>query len=142
MNIVVCYEGVLMARKDRPILQGFLLVHSLCQANRVSIITEATEERVNHQLKTEKLQGQIAKVVDSSVALEPIPLWQRQIELLRSEQAVDMVVTADPAVAHWCVVRGVNSLFYAHPGFNRPPQRPEIGNRSWDELLQELEHRT
>jgi hypothetical protein len=33
-------------------------------------------------------------------------------------------------------------LLFAHPGFGRPPQRPEQGSRTWEGLVQELEART
>jgi hypothetical protein len=143
MNGTVCvfYEGVLQTPRNQPILTGFLLVASLAQGNRVVLATSGSSERVDHQMRTEKLQDKIAEIVDSSLDLPPLPLWQRQIEVLRSRHPVTMVLTAEPFVAEWVLSKGMTSLFFAHPGFSRPAIRPVQGNRDWESLVQELEAR-
>lgn len=141
MNIIVMYEGVLRSSTDRPIMDGFLLVQSLAAANRVFIATSGPSEFVAHHLRTERLQDLITDIVDSTSDLPPLPLWQRQIEVLRHEQGATMVVAADPAVVEWAVSRRMVGVLFAHPGFSRPPLRPEQGSRSWESLLQEMEAR-
>jgi hypothetical protein len=141
VTTLIAYEGVLMNWKEQPIRDGFLLAHSLVTGNRLVIMTSGTRERVDHQLRTERLQEAVAEVIDNSVALEPLPLWQRQIELARSYWPVSMIITAQPEVAEYAVEQGVVSLFFAHPGFSHPAQRPEQGNRSWEQLTAELDQR-
>lgn len=141
MTALIYDTGVLWTRKDQPILQGFLLVQSLAQGNRVIVATSGKRERMDHQLRTERLQDLIADVVDESVALAGVPLWSRQLEVVRSRYPLDYIVTADPAIAQHSVAHGVASLFFAHPGFSRPAMRPDISNRSWNELVEEVESR-
>jgi len=141
MTILVFNEGVLQSSKGQPILDGFRLVQILANTQRVVLVTSGSKELVEHQLRTERLADDIADIIDKSVALEPLPLWARQIEVSRSRWAVSMVVTADPQVAKYTVERGVVTLFFSHPGFSIPAMRPETGNRSWEELVEELDHR-
>lgn len=141
MTILVFNEGVLQSSKNQPIIDGFRLVQMLAHTQRVVLVTSGPKELVEHQLKTERLLDDIADIIDKSVALEPLPLWARQIEVARSRWAVSMVVTADPQVAKYTVERGVVTLFFAHPGFSIPAQRPETGNRSWEQLTEELDRR-
>lgn len=141
MTILVSYEGVLMNHKEQPIRDGFLLVHSLAQGNRLVITTEGSKARVEHQLRTERLMDSVADVIDETVHLAPLPLWKRQIELARSYWTISTILTAKPEIAEYAVSHGVVSLFFAHPGFSQPPMRPEQGNRSWEELTAELDRR-
>jgi len=137
MTYLVQYEGVLM-HDETPIMQGFQLIQSLAMANRLVLMTSGTEERVQHQLRTERLQDQVAEVIDSSVGLPPLPLWQRQIEVARSRSPLTYLVTSQPHIAEYAVEHGLVSLFFAHPGFSRPARRPEQGNRDWESLVGEL----
>lgn len=139
---LVFYEGVLQNRRQQPILAGFQLVHALAMTGqRILVATSGTTERVEHQLRTERLQDRIADVIDNSVALEPHPLWRRQIEVARSRGPLEGILTDDPKIVEYAVEHGVLGLLFAHPGFARPAQRPEIGNRNWEDLVAELEAR-
>lgn len=141
MTILVHYEGVLQTHRDQPILDGFRLVQALGSGFRIVLMTNGTEARVDHQLRTEKLRDIVPEIIDKRVDLPPLPLWQRQVEVARSRYPISLVITADPKVAEWVVEHGVTSLFFAHPGFSRPAQRPDQSNRSWVELVDELENR-
>lgn len=141
MTVLLAYEGVLQSHKHQPILDGFLLAHSLAAGHRLVVLTSGSKERVEHQLRTERLMDQVAEIVDETAGLKPLPLWQRQIEKVRSEYAVSLVVSADPEVIQWVVEQGVIGLFFAHPGFSRPAQRPIQGTRNWDALVAEVEAR-
>lgn len=123
---------------ETPIMQGFQLIQSLAQMNRIILMTDGTEERVAHQLRTERLQDQIAEIIDRTVHLEPSPLWKRQIEVARSRAPVAYVITSQPHIAEYAVEHSLVSLFFAHPGYSRPAMRPEQGNRSWEDLTAEL----
>ena len=140
MTYLVQYEGVLY-NNDSPILQGFQLIQSLSGVNRIVLMTSGNRARVEHQLRTERLQDRIADIVDESVALPPLPLWRRQVEWARSQYPVAYVLTAQPEIAEYAVEHDMIGLFFAHPGFSRPAQRPEQGNRSWEELVAELQAR-
>lgn len=140
-TVLAFYEGVLMTDKDQPILDGFRLVGSLATTNRVVLVTSGSAVRVEHQLRTERIQDQIADIIDSATSLEPLPLWRRQIEVARARWPVSMVLTGEPKIAEYCVAHGLVSLFFAHPGFSKPAQRPEQGNRTWEELTDELARR-
>jgi hypothetical protein len=141
MTVLAFCEGVLFSSKDQPIIDGFRLVQGLALGSRVVLVTSGSAERVEHQLRTERLMDDVADIIDRTVALEPLPLWARQIEVARSRWAVAMILTADPQIAQYAVERGVVTLFFAHPGFSVPAQRPETGNRSWEQLTKELDRR-
>jgi hypothetical protein len=138
---LVFYEGVLQTSKDRPLLDGFLLVQALGQSYRLVVATSGTQERVEHQLRTERLQDLVTEVVDKTADLPPLPLWQRQIESVRSKYGIALMLSADPEMVAWSLERRVTSLLFAHPGYARPPYRPEQGSRSWERLVEELEVR-
>lgn len=140
MTYLVQYEGVLYTGST-PILQGFQLVQSLAMANRIVIMTSGSRARIEHQLRTERLQDQIADVIDETAHLPPLPLWRRQIEHARNQFPVAYIVTSDPAIAEFAVENGMVGLFFSHPGYSRPAQRPEQGNRSWESLVAELDAR-
>lgn len=141
MTCLVFYEGVLMSSQDRPILFGFQLVQSLAASHRIVVLTDGLADRVEHQMRTERLQDHVAEIIDQTVALEPIPLWQRQIEMARSRWAVSFILTSDPRIAEYAIQHGMVSLYFAHPGFSVPAMRPEVGNRNWEELIEELDKR-
>jgi hypothetical protein len=142
MTILVFYEGVLQVpAKDQPIIDGFRLVQSLADRNRIVLATAGSRERVEHQLRTERLSDYVADVIDSTVNLPPLDLWKRQIEVARSQWSVSWILTGDPKIAEYAVEHGIVCLFFAHPGFSAPPMRPEQGSRSWDELTAELDRR-
>jgi hypothetical protein len=141
MTILVSYEGVLMNHKDQPIMDGFLLVQSLAEKNRIVLATSGSRARVEHQLRTERMADQVAEVIDKTVHLDPLPLWERQIELARSYWTVGMIITADPLISEYAIEHGIVSLFFAHPGFSKPAQRPVQGNRTWEQLTEELDRR-
>ena len=141
MTVLVVNEGVLQSSKDQPILEGFRLVANLAMSNRIVLITSGSAERVEHQLRTERISDQIAEIIDHTVGLEPLPLWCRQIEVARSRWPVSMVLTADPQIARFVIERGIVSLFFAHPSFSQPAHRPEQGNRTGEELTHELDRR-
>lgn len=141
MTILVFNEGVLQSSKDQPILDGFRLVGALALSQRVVLVTSGPAERVEHQLRAERLKDDVADILDHTVALDPLPLWRRQIEVARARWPVSTVLTAQPEIATFAVDHGLVSLFFAHPGFSQPAQRPEQGNRTWEELTHELDRR-
>jgi hypothetical protein len=142
MTALVFYEGVLQSSKNQPIMDGFRLVQALVGGGmRLVIATSGTEARVEHQLRTERLMDWISEIIDKEAALEPLPLWARQIEVARSRYPVSMVITGDADIARFAVERGLVTLFFSHPGFSQPAQRPEQGNRSWEQLIDELDRR-
>ena len=140
-TILAFYEGLLANRHDEPILDGYRLIQNLGEFNRIVLATAATQERVEHQLQTERVFALISEVIDKSVDLPPMPLWERQIEVARSRSHVSRILTANPEVAQYAVEHGIVALFYAHPSFSQPAIRPQVGNRSWENLLVELEAR-
>ncbi len=141
MTILASYEGFLMNHKDQPIMEGFLLLRSLAERNRIVLMTSGSRARVEHQLRTERLLDDIADIIDDSVEMKPLHLWERQIEVARASWPVTTIITANPTVSEYAVEHGIVSLFFAHPGFSKPAQRPVQGNRTWEELTQELDRR-
>jgi hypothetical protein len=138
---LVFYEGVMQTPRNQPILEGFRLVQALAISNRIVVATSGKKERVERQLRTERIQDNIVDVLDAAADLPPLPLWQRQLEIVRSRGPVSLVLAADPTIVQWAVEVGVVALLFAHPGHSGPPIRPVQGNRSWEELLEELEAR-
>lgn len=141
-TILAFYEGVLEShKKGRPIMDGQMLLHSLAEGNRLVVATSGGEDRVFHQLKIARLDNKVVEIIDKRVALNPMPLWQRQIESARSKWTVTIVLAADPDIIEYAVEHGVVGLYFAHPGFSRPAQRPDQSKRAWTELTQEMEAR-
>lgn len=142
MTTCLCfYEGVLRDARDRPIMEGFRLAQTLAGGTRLVVATSGTREAVERDLRTEHLLDQIVDVLDKTQGLPPTPLWQRQIEVARHRAPITWLVSADPDVVEWAVEHGVLSLFFAHPRLSGPARRPETGNRSWEQLVEELEAR-
>ena len=67
-----------------------------------------------------------------------VPLWRRQIEIVRSKGWVELVVSADPVVIQWVLDQNMTGLLFSHPVHVGPTRRPQQGNRSWEELVVEL----
>lgn len=141
-EILVFREGILRTRRgDRPLRAGFEIVHSLALSNRVIIATSETAELVQDQLRAERLSVTVADVVDKTLALPPLPLWQRQIEYVRTGLPTLMVITDDPDVVEWTLTQRMTAMLFAHPSHAGPALRPAQGNRRWTELVEELEAR-
>lgn len=141
MSVLVLAEGVLWASRDRPILEGFQLMHLIGQSERLIFCTSGTEARMLHQLRTERLADFIDSILDKTVDLPPLPLWQRQIEVARSRGHVSMVICSNPTVFDWSLEHGMPAMLFGHPKFAAPPRRPDQASRSWEELLEEMEAR-
>ena len=139
--ILAFYEGLLANRHDEPIQDGYRLLYSLSEFNRIIVATSGSQERVEHQLKSEKMLTVVSEIIDKTADLPPLPLWERQIEVIRSRYPVSHVLTANPEVAQYAVEHGIVSLFYAHPSFSQPAIRPQVGNRKWEDLVLELDAR-
>ena len=102
------------------------------------LATTETTPSMERRLRTEGILDNTAIILDNSLDLPPLPLWQRQIEVARVENPTLAVVTDDPAVVEWTLEAGVVALLFAHPGHSGPPRRPQQGSRSWASLLDEL----
>lgn len=141
-EILVFREGVLQSRRgDRPISEGFEIVYGLSMVHRLIIATEKTTELVQHQLRNERLSVTIADVVDQSLDLPPLPLWQRQIEYVRAGLPTLMVLSDDPEVVEWTLVNRMTAMLFSHPAHSGAALRPQHGNRRWETLVEELEAR-
>ena len=142
MATILCfYEGV-MSTGNRPIFDGQLLVTGMSENNRLVMATSGTADRIDHEMK--KIRGlsqRVVEIMDKTLDLPPLTLWQRQIEMARSKWTVSMVLASDPAIIEYAVEHGVVGLFFAHPGFSRPAQRPDQSQRGWKALVNELEAR-
>lgn len=141
MTYLVFYEGLMMTPRDQPILDGYRLVQTLGMQDRVLVATDESEARVAHQLRTERIDTVVAEILDDSLDLPPLPLWQRQIEVARSKYLVKTVVTARPEIVLYAIEHGMMTLYFAHPSYSGPAIRPQVGNRTWEQLVEELEAR-
>lgn len=141
MAVLIQGENVLWASKDRPLIEGFRLVQAIGQVERVILSTNYPEQRVMHQLRTERVSDVVAEVMDDRYDLPPHPLWKRHIEMAQSKYGLSMVVTGSPKVMSWATDRRITSLLFAHPKFAHTALRPEQGDRDWMELMEELEAR-
>jgi hypothetical protein len=135
------YEGFLVNKHQEPILASWQMIQILGERNRVVLATSDSRERVEHQLKTERVYQAVTEVIDKTVELSPLPLWQRQIEVARSRYLVTTIIAADPEIAQYAIEHGIVVLFYAHPSFSQPAIRPQVGSRKWESLIEELDSR-
>lgn len=141
MATILCFYEGLMSTGNRPILDGQLLVTGLAENNRLVMATSGTEDRIDHEMKKIRLSQRVSEIMDKRLDLPPLPLWQRQIEQARSKWTVGMVLASDPVIIEYAVEHGVVGLYFAHPGFSRPAQRPDQSKRGWKALVSEMEAR-
>lgn len=141
MTVLVQFEHVVTAADiPRPIQAGKHLLLVLLETQRVVLLTAGRRSAAERFLLTEGLRG-VADIVDSSVALPDVPLYERQIELVLSRGPVDFLLAGDPALVSWAVGRGLTTLLFSSPVSSTLRLRPERGNQSWDELVAVLDAR-
>jgi len=136
---VIYIEGVL-AHQDRDsfaaspaIREGLLLYHGMKQVSKVLLVTDHLKrDQVEHWLKMHGLRDHVMLLTNDE---DHLTLVQRA----RHVGAIDLAVTAEPAVAEVFVAQGVTTVMLGVPEYLRPEFRAIPGPKPWDGMLQELE---
>ncbi len=138
MNVLVSLEGILTSENKSPNRTGILFYYWLIPHNRVALFTSWEKSEAEHWLLTNGIID-YAELIDSSCALLGEDLSQRQVTVARSRQPVELLLTADPALAAWSFESGIPSLMFAHPDSIAIPHRPAM--KAWKDLEDVIDKR-
>ena len=135
MYILVEIDGVLKDQNDTPIRTGVIMASTLTAYNRLTYISDTSEDEALRWLDTHKIVD-FDQIVDSSVALVDEDLYKRQITFARAKGPVELFITADPS--HWVYAfdQGIPSVLFGSPEYSRPEFRPDAPKRvrSWTDV--------
>ena len=108
--------------------------------NRMTILSSSTEEETLRWLNTNKIVD-VDNIVDSSCALEGEPLGERQINVARSQGAIDLFITSNPKLWVYAFDQGVTCMMFGVPSYIRPEFRPDAPKkvRSWDSIQEAID---
>jgi len=140
MHILVELDGVLRNKEDGIISTGVLTYSMLTAYNRMTILSSSTEEETLRWLNTNKIVD-VDNIVDSSVGLEGEDLAERQINVARSQGAIDLFITSNPSLWVYAFDQGVTSMMFGVPSYIRPEFRPDAPKkvRSWDSIQEAID---
>jgi hypothetical protein len=136
VNILVALEGVLSSdNTDNPNRTGALLYYALRANNRVAIFTSWSKKDAEHWLMVNGFIG-YDELIDNTYELIGEELGQRQVNLARSKNPVELVVSADPGLCAWTFGQGLPSLLFANPDTMNLSNRPDSPTkvRAWDSI--------
>jgi len=124
---------------NAPIPQGMSLYRILKDRGRVLLLC-SHKEKDDRWLRENKVN-----LVDDLVGLEMTAgvEWPelRQVEYCRGQQSgVELVITADPALAAKLLEIGITSLMFLHPVYMAEKFRPDgrQGAKSWEKIKSEI----
>lgn len=123
-----------------PIPDGVRLIAALSSGYEVALLTEHTEhDDVSWWLRQQALKefyGLLVTRTPLQVGKDYLTLRTDQIQRLRSQHGVALVVDTSPAVVAMSMRMGVPSMLFSHPKFQRPEFRPDHDSgRTWDEIV-------
>jgi hypothetical protein len=143
LNILVALEGVLSSdNTDNPNRTGALLYYALRTNNRVAIFTSWSKKDAEHWLAVNGFIG-YDELIDNTYDLIGEELPQRQVNLARSKNPVDLVVSADPVLCAWTFEQGLPSLVFANPDTMNISNRPDAPKkaRAWGAIEETITKR-
>lgn len=138
MAVLMFIDGVMRSDNGSPIRQGIDLYRTLKDKYQVFILCshKAKDERWLKENKINVVDDLIGPDVQS--ATEWIE-W-KQVEYCRGKGAVDIVVTADPALAEKLLSAGITSFMFLNPIYISERFRPDSqdGRKSWQAIQEEI----
>lgn len=136
MQIVVELEGVLKsAMSDEPIRTGALMHASLAAHNRVTLITQSTEDKVIGWMNENKIVDYDI-IIDSTVRLPDQDLFERQFNLARSRSGIELLITNNPDHWRYAFELGVSAVMFGNSSYTKPEHRPDAPKavRAWSQI--------
>lgn len=123
-------EGVLRRDNGQLIPQGLMLYNALLP-QRVVLATELSPELVEHFLKTNKLTKHVKVIYEAPFTVTAESIGYRP----------ELYVDPSPVRCADAMARGITTLLFAAPKYQRPEWRPDRdrGQRPWHEILDELD---
>lgn len=136
--ILIFLDDVMRTPKGSPLYEGVALYHALKYSKKLSVLAKDRQD-AERWLKTNNV-GKIDEVIDyayiSAVDNKDLAL----VEYCRSQGKVELVITADVALAERLLEEGLHTILFLHPMYIRPEFRPDgRGRRSWDAITEELD---
>jgi hypothetical protein len=140
MHVAVMYEGVMVSSAGAPILDGIDLVKALAAVCRVTILSEAPEEKVRRTCDIYNTAGfyDVVSGADRPVSLaERDSLVVRQVkQLVATEGRVDTVIISDPLDVPELSKMRISVVLFMATRFMNPEFLPaEARSRvAWEEI--------
>lgn len=138
MTIVIFIDGVLRSHTGTPIYQGLGLYRLFNDNNRVILLGEhrGKDDIWLRQHKINKLDDLIDHTIPG---MTDFPEW-RQVEYLRGNGPVDLVITSDPKVAKKLLEVGITTMVFMQPSYVKEEFRPDsrVGAKTWEDIDNEI----
>ena len=136
--ILIFLDDVLRAPSKAPLYEGRDLYLALAPSKKVTVLC-ADREDAERWMKTSNF-GDIAEVMDYSYITAVEDKEFALVQYCRSQGKIELVVTADVALAERLLADGLHVLLFLHPIYMRPEFRPDgRGRRDWDAITTELD---
>lgn len=143
-------EGVLGRERPGqplvPIQSAMLLYHALAphwSLGLCSLRHTRERETLEHWLAVQGMAHHSYILWAEDWDEDPIDTRMRQLQLLRGQGNVEMMIDADPKVVAKALHQGVPSLLFSHPSYSRPEHRPDVSTadriRPWSAITEEVE---
>lgn len=146
-QIAITLDGVFRRITDQNVVNpnGIMLFEGLKQFGRVTFLADGFTRdlaQIEHFLKINRISGYVG--IDLSVLSDGGSIVDRrlvQINRLRRNGPVSIVIEPDPKVAAGLLAEGIPTLLYLHPQYSVPSWRPDYNGspRRWDDLVAETD---
>jgi len=140
LNVIVELEGVLQGTFNKdPIPEGVLLTGALSAFNKITFITNMSEDNAYRWLNENKIVD-FDLVLGDSVQLEGESLKERQLKYLRAKNPVGLFITSDPDLWAFAFELGITSIMFGQPSYLDPGNRPNAPSRmrSWTMIEEQV----
>ena len=140
-------DGVLRRLTDQNALNpnGRILFEGLKEYGRITFLADGyprDREQAEHFLKLNRVTGHVGLDVSvPSDGADSVARRLAQINRLRRNGPINLVVEPDPRVAAALLAGGIPALLYLHPQYTVPSWRPDYTGslRRWDDLVAETD---
>lgn len=129
MSLLIALTGVLRTAEGDPIPEGVKLYRALAPHYRMVIASDINGMATEHWLRTQFIID-YAEVLDTSYAYEGMDLRERQLEHLRSQGKVELMIDSDAERCAHAITVGVAAMYFGAPKYARVKR--DI--RSWSEI--------
>ena len=138
MAFVMFLDGVLRSHTGGPIYQGLGLYKLLNENNKVLLIC-ADKKKDDVWLKQHKINKLDDLIGRDIPGMTDFPEW-RQVEYVRSQGPVEMVICSDPVLGKRLLEAGITTVMFLQPSYVKEDFRPDSrqGVKSWSDIVDEI----
>jgi len=131
-------DGVLRSHTGGPIYQGLGLYKLLNENNKVILLC-ADKKKDDVWLKQHKINKLDDLIGTDIPGMTDFPTW-RQVEYVRSQGPVEMVICSDPVLGKRLLEAGITTLMFLQPSYIKEDFRPDSrqGVKSWSDIVNEI----